>query len=360
MGEADGTRPHKGRGAASKPAGRFQTVTHEPVDDGWRETDTQAPPLRTEVAVDASRSAITWNDSPDLPFDRSINPYRGCEHGCVYCYARPSHAYWDLSPGLDFESRLLMRPEVPRLLEKELADPDYRCAPMALGTNTDPYQPIEKKYGVTRQVLEVLSRAEHPVTITTKSALVERDLDVLAPMAERGQAAVVVSLTTFSRELSRNLEPRAAAPSRRLQVIRSLRQAGIPVGVLVAPVVPVLTDSEIEMILEAVAKAGAGSAGYVLLRLPHEVEGLFREWLTNSYPLKADHVMSQLREVRGGQTSDSRFGRRLTGTGSYAEMIGRRFNLACKRLRLGGHAHALDTSRFTPPPPPTGTQLKLF
>jgi DNA repair photolyase len=344
----------------SNPEGRFEPVTHEEVDDGWGDKDLQPPTLRTEVAVDAARTVITWNDSPDLPFDRSINPYRGCEHGCIYCYARPSHAYWDLSPGLDFESRLIAKPEAARLLEQELAHPDYRCAPMAIGTNTDPYQPVEKQFGITREVLEVLHRCQHPVSLVTKSALVERDLDLLRPMAEAGLATVTVSLTTFDRDLSRRMEPRAAAPNRRLRTIRTLRQAGIPVGILLAPVVPVLTDGEIEMILEAVAAAGAGSAGYVLLRLPHEVEGLFREWLAAHYPLKADHVMSRLTEARDGRANDPEFGTRMTGTGAYAEMIERRFNLACQRLGLGGHDFALDTGRFTPPPPPSGTQLNLF
>jgi len=360
MAGADGGEPRKGRGAISNPEGRFEPVSREPVDDGWGDKDLAPPTLRTEVAADASRTAITWNDSPDLPFDRSVNPYRGCEHGCIYCYARPSHAYWDLSPGLDFESRIIAKPEAARLLEQELAHPDYRCAPMALGTNTDPYQPIEKQYGITREVLEVLHRCQHPVSIVTKSALVERDLDLLAPMAEAGLATVTVSVTTFDRDLSRRLEPRAAAPNRRLRTIRTLREAGIPVGVLMAPVVPVLTDGEIEMILEAVAEAGADSAGYVLLRLPHEVEGLFREWLATHYALKADHVMSRLTEARDGRANDPDFGTRMTGTGAYAEMIGRRFNLACQRLGLAGHDLALDSSRFTPPPPPAGTQLNLF
>ncbi|MFA9461144.1 PA0069 family radical SAM protein [Thiohalorhabdus methylotrophus] len=354
------TDPPKGRGATSNPEGRFESVTHEPVDDGWGDKDPAPPSLRTEVAVDAARSAITWNDSPDLPFDRSVNPYRGCEHGCVYCYARPTHAYWDLSPGLDFESRLLVKPEAARLLEEELAAPDYRCAPMALGTNTDPYQPIEKKYGITRALLETLERTSHPVSVVTKSTLVERDLDVLAPMAARNLATVTVSLTTFNRELSRRMEPRAAAPNRRLRIIKNLTSAGIPVGVLVAPVIPVLTDGELERILEACAEAGAGSAGYVLLRLPHEVEGLFREWLATHYPQKADHVMSRLEEARGGAANDPEFGSRMTGTGAYAELIGRRFNLACQRLRLSGHDNALETGLFTPPPPPSGTQMSLF
>ncbi|HKJ70379.1 MAG TPA: radical SAM protein, partial [Gammaproteobacteria bacterium] len=259
-----------------------------------------------------------------------------------------------------FESRIIAKPEAPRLLEQELAHPDYRCAPMAIGTNTDPYQPIEKSYGITRGLLEVLHRCHHPVSMVTKSALVERDLDLLAPMAEAGLASVTVSVTTFDRDLSRRMEPRAAAPNRRLRTIRTLREAGIPVGVLVAPVVPVLTDGEIEMILEAVAEAGATSGGYVLLRLPHEVEGLFREWLASHYPLKADHIMNRLSEARDGRANDPEFGTRMTGTGAYAEMIARRFNLACQRLGLTGHDFALDTRRFTPPPPPTGTQLNLF
>ncbi|HKL77066.1 MAG TPA: PA0069 family radical SAM protein [Gammaproteobacteria bacterium] len=352
--------PRKGRGAISNPEGRFEPLTREPVDDGWGERDPQPPPLTTEVAVDASRTAITWNDSPDLPFDRSVNPYRGCEHGCVYCYARPSHAYWDLSPGLDFESRLLVKPEAARLLEAELARPDYRCAPMALGTNTDPYQPVEKTYGITREILEVLARTNHPVSIVTKSTLVERDLDLLGPMAAKNLASVTVSFTTFDRTLSRHLEPRAAAPNRRLRILRNLHAAGIPTGILVAPVIPVLTDGEIERILDACAEAGIRSAGYVLLRLPHEVKGLFWEWLTTHYPLKADHVMSRLRDTREGRTNDPDFGSRMTGKGAYADIIGHRFNLACQRLGIGGHDAALATDRFTPPPPPAGAQLSLF
>ncbi len=342
------------------PEGRFEPVTREPVDDGWGSRDLDPPRLQTQVAHDAARTAIAWNDSPDLPFDRSVNPYRGCEHGCVYCYARPSHAYWDLSPGLDFESRILAKPDAPRLLEEELAQPDYQCAPMALGTNTDPYQPLEKRYRITRQVLEVLQRSRHPVSVVTKSALVERDLDILAAMAREDLATVTVSVTTFDRELSRRMEPRAAAPNRRLTTIRTLAEAGIPVGVLVAPVVPVLTDGEMEVILEAVAAAGATSAGYVLLRLPHEVEGLFREWLTAHYPLKANHVMSRLTEAREGRANDPEFGTRMTGTGAYAEMIARRFDLACRRLGLSARERVLDSTRFTAPPPPSGTQLSLL
>jgi DNA repair photolyase len=360
MAGGNGAAPRKGRGAISNPEGRFEPVTREPVDDGWGERDPQPPPIATEVAVDASRTAIAWNDSPDLPFDRSVNPYRGCEHGCIYCYARPSHAYWDLSPGLDFESRLLVKPEAARLLEEELARPDYRCAPMALGTNTDPYQPVEKRYGLTRRILEVLARTNHPVSIVTKSALVERDLDILGPMAAKNLATVTVSFTTFDRTLSRYLEPRAAAPNRRLRILKNLREAGVPSGVLVAPVIPVLTDGEVERILEACAEAGIRSAGYVLLRLPHEVEGLFREWLSSHYPLKADHVMSRLQEMRNGRSNDPAFGSRMTGKGAYADIIQRRFNLACQRLGLQGHDPALDTTQFTPPPPPAGTQLNLF
>jgi DNA repair photolyase len=360
MAGGDEAAPRKGRGAVSNPEGRFEPVSYEPVDDGWGERDPQPPTIATEVATDASRTAITWNDSPDLPFDRSVNPYRGCEHGCIYCYARPTHAYWDLSPGLDFESRLLVRPEAARLLEEELARSDYRCAPLALGTNTDPYQPVEKRYEITRRILEVLARTNHPVSIVTKSALVERDLDLLAPMAEKNLASVTLSLTTFDRALSRYLEPRAAAPNRRLRTLKALREAGVPTGVLVAPVIPVLTDGEIERLVETCAEAGVRSAGYVLLRLPHEVEGLFREWLGTHYPLKADHVMSRLREMREGRANDPEFGSRMTGKGAYAEIIQRRFNLACQRLGLTGHEPGLATDRFTPPPPPAGTQLDLF
>ncbi len=350
--------PRKGRGAGSNPGSRFSPLSHEPIDDGWGSEDPEPPRLATQVAHDASRSVIAWNRSPDLPFDRSINPYRGCEHGCIYCYARPSHAYLDLSPGLDFESRLIAKPDAARLLEAELARPGYECKTMALGTNTDPYQPIEKRYGITRQILEVLAATHHPVAIVTKSALVERDIDLLAPMAEHSLASVTVSVTSLDRGLMRRLEPRAAAPGRRLRTLHALTEAGIPAGVLVAPVMPVLNDGEIERVVEACAEAGARWAAHILLRLPHEVKDLFVDWLEHHYPLKAAHVMSRVRETRGGRENDPQFGTRLTGTGDYAAMIAKRFEVARRRCGLDGDDTTLDTTQFRPPA--RAGQLALF
>ena len=349
----------KGRGAASNPPCRYDRTTAHPVDDGWGSLDDDLPPLETTVQVDATRSIIATNDSPDVPFDRSINPYRGCEHGCVYCFARPTHAFLGLSPGQDFETRLFAKPDAPALLEQELRRPGYRCRVIALGTNTDPYQPIERAHRITRGVLEVLAAYEHPVGVVTKSALILRDVDVLAPMAARRLARAYLSVTTLDRDLSRRLEPRAATPRRRLETIRKLTAAGIPTGVLVAPVIPALNDGEIEAILAAAAEAGATSASYVLLRLPLEVKDLFKEWLAVHAPLKAGHVMSLVRQMRGGRDYDSTWGRRMTGQGAYAEMIGKRFRVACRRLGLGRRDWSLDTSRFRPPPRP-GDQLSLL
>ena len=349
----------KGRGAVSNPASRYDSTTALEMDDGWGILDEDLPPLRTTVSIDSTRRIIARNHSPDLPFDRSINPYRGCEHGCVYCYARPSHAYLGLSPGLDFETRLFAKPDAPALLAAELGKPGYRCSVMALGTNTDPYQPIEREHRITRGVLEVLSAHNHPVAIVTKSALVVRDIDILADMAERRLARVYVSVTTLDRDLARTLEPRAATPQRRIATIRTLAEAGIPTGVMVAPIIPAINDAEIEDILAAVARAGAASASYVMLRLPLEVADLFREWLRVHAPLKADHVMSLVRGMRGGRDYDSAWGRRMTGDGPYAEMIARRFDLAKRRLALGGRDWSLDTTRFRPPPRP-GDQLSLL
>ena len=349
----------KGRGAVSNPASRYDSTTALEMDDGWGILDEDLPPLRTTVSIDSTRRIIARNHSPDLPFDRSINPYRGCEHGCVYCYARPSHAYLGLSPGLDFETRLFAKPDAPALLAAELGKPGYRCSVMALGTNTDPYQPIEREHRITRGVLEVLNAHNHPVAIVTKSALVVRDIDILADMAERRLARVYVSVTTLDRDLARTLEPRAATPQRRIATIRTLAEAGIPTGVMVAPIIPAINDAEIEDILAAVARAGAASASYVMLRLPLEVADLFREWLRVHAPLKADHVMSLVRGMRGGRDYDSAWGRRMTGDGAYAEMIARRFDLAKRRLALGGRDWSLDTTRFRPPPRP-GDQLSLL
>ena len=342
--------PRKGRGACSNPAGRFEPWTVEPADDGWP-GDEPTPAPRTTVAIDRARTVIARNDSPDVPFDRSINPYRGCEHGCIYCYARPSHARLGLSPGLDFETRLYAKPDAPRLLHDELARPGYRCAPIALGANTDPYQPVERRLRITRGILEVLAECRHPVMVTTKSAAVERDLDLLADMARQGLAEVAISVSTLDHALARRLEPRATAPARRIEAIRRLSAAGVPVRVLCAPVIPALNDHELERVLEAAAGAGARSAAYVLLRLPGEVRGLFEEWLAAHYPDRARRVVGALRAARGGRLSDARFGRRMTGEGGYARLLARRFALAARRCGLDRELPPLDTTRFRPPGP---------
>jgi len=327
-------------------------------DDGWRTLD-DLPPFKTTVQADATRKIITRNDSPDIGFDRSINPYRGCEHGCVYCFARPTHAYLGLSPGLDFESKLFVKPEAAQLLEKELAAPSYQPKVIAIGTNTDPYQPIERKYQVMRRILEVLERAGHPVGIVTKSALVLRDVDILARMAERRLAKVALSVTTLDADLARKMEPRAATPMRRLETLRRLAQAGVPTTVMVAPVIPALNDSEIERILEAAQVAGVKEAGYVLLRLPLEVRDLFREWLMANYPERYRHVMKLVRDTRDGKDYDSEWGTRMKGTGPYAWMLGRRFEVACERLGLNVARTTLTTQHFRKPKP-DDAQLKLF
>jgi len=342
-------RARKGRGAVTNRAGRYEPATTELVDDGWSREEDELPPLRTTVTVDTSRSIIAHNKSPDVPFDRSINPYRGCEHGCVYCFARPTHAWLGLSPGLDFESRLFVKPDAARLLEAELAKPGYRPAVIAMGTNTDPYQPLERERRITRQVLEVLSACNHPVGIVTKSALIARDADILGPMAEKRLARAFISITTLDRELARKLEPRAPTPAKRLEAIRALSAAGVPVGVMVAPVIPVLTDSEIERILAAAAEAGATSAGHVMLRLPLEIKDLFVEWLEAHAPGKAKHVLDLVRDTRAGKLNDATFGRRMVGQGRYAELIHKRFELASRKLGLGLRDWHYDLSLFKPP-----------
>jgi DNA repair photolyase len=342
------TRLPRGRGATFNPENRYSATTRAAADDGWGSLDAPLDPLVTSLSVDTSRRVISYNDSPDVGFDRSINPYRGCEHGCVYCFARPSHAWLGLSPGLDFESRLFHKPDAPELLKKELAARGYRPAPIAVGINTDGWQPVERKLRLTRRVLEVLVECRHPFSIVTKSALIERDLDLLQEAARLHLASVAVSVTTLDRTLARRLEPRAAAPHRRLEVIRTLGAAGVPVSVLVAPVIPVLTDGELETILKAARDAGARSAGYVLLRLPHELKDLFRAWLDTHHPNKAGHVMNVLRDMRGGRDYDSRYGVRMRGTGEYAELIARRFELAERRLGFGDFP-PLDCSQFIPP-----------
>ena len=348
----------KGRGAQSNASGRYEPLARIAFDDGWRSLD-ELPPFKTSVQADATRKIITRNDSPDIGFDRSINPYRGCEHGCVYCFARPTHAYLGLSPGLDFESKLFVKPEAAELLAKELASPNYSPKIIAIGTNTDPYQPIERRYKVMRRILEVLDRAGHPVGIVTKSALVLRDLDILARMAERNLAKVALSITTLDPELARKMEPRAAAPLRRLETLRALAQAGVPTTVMVAPIIPALNDSEIERILDRAQAAGVREAGYVMLRLPLEVRDLFREWLVTNYPDRARHVFKLIRDMRDGKDYDSEWGKRMKGTGPYAWLIGRRFEVACERLGLNKKKQKLSTDHFRHPKP-DDAQLSLF
>ena len=346
-----GHQQFKGRGALTNPSVRFEASFVEQTYDGWYQDDLAPNPHET-VLPDRARSVITTNDSPDVGFDKSINPYRGCSHGCIYCFARPSHAYLGLSPGLDFETKLFYKADAVALLEAELAKPKYRCTPIALGINTDGYQPLEKKLGITRSILGVLTRCRHPVTIVTKSALVLRDVDLLADLARDRLVSVMISITSLSHDIKRTLEPRTASPEARLRVLRELTAAGIPAGVLLAPVIPAITDHEMEDILAASREAGATSAGYVLLRLPHEVKILFREWLSEHYPDRAKHVMSLVNQTQGGKDYDSAFGRRMRGTGPYADLLRTRFDLAKRKLGLdsASNRHELNTGLFTPPP----------
>jgi DNA repair photolyase len=348
----------RGRGVHSNASGRYEPLARVSFDDGWQAID-DLPPFKTTVTVDATRKIITRNDSPDLSFDRSINPYRGCEHGCVYCFARPTHAYLGLSPGLDFESKLFMKPNAPELLERELSAPGYVPRTIAIGTNTDPYQPIERRHQIMRRILEVLERAGHPVGIVTKSALVLRDLDILARMAERNLVKVAISVTTLDAKLARTMEPRASTPPRRLETLRQLVKVGVPTSTLVAPVIPAVNDAEIERILEAVAATGVRHAGYVLLRLPLEVRDLFREWLMANFPDRYRHVFKLIRDMRGGKDYDSTFGTRMTGTGPVAWMIGRRFEVACERLGFNKTTVKTTTEHFRLPMP-AAEQLDLF
>jgi DNA repair photolyase len=348
----------RGRAAGMNPSGRFETQDRVALDDGWSTLE-DMPPFRTEVQVERPRSVITRNESPDIPFDRSINPYRGCEHGCIYCFARPTHSYMGLSAGLDFEAKLFAKPDAPRLLERELAKPGYKPRTIAIGTNTDPYQPIEREWRIMRQILEVLNKANHPVAIVTKSALILRDLDVLSSMASRGLAKVAISVTTLDRKLARTMEPRAATPTKRLEAIRALSEAGVPTGVLMAPVIPALNDHEIERVLDSAKAAGANEAGYVLLRLPYEVSPLFRDWLLQNYPDRYRHVMSLVRSMRGGKDYDAEFGKRMKGAGPYAWQISRRFEMATKRLGMVRRSMHLRDDLFVPPDG-SGVQLSLL
>jgi DNA repair photolyase len=348
----------RGRAAGINPAGRFETQERVAFDDGWQTLE-DMPPFKTEVQVEKPRTVITRNDSPDIPFDRSINPYRGCEHGCIYCFARPTHSYMGLSAGLDFEAKLFAKPDAPRLLERELSKPGYKVKPIAIGTNTDPYQPIEREWRIMRQILEVLDKANHPVVIVTKSSLILRDLDILASMAKRGLAKVGVSVTTLDRKLARTMEPRASTPAKRLEAIKALSEAGVPVAVMMAPVIPALNDHEIERILDSGKAAGASEASYVLLRLPLEVSPLFRDWLLQNYPDRYRHVMSLVRSMRDGKDYDAEFGKRMKGAGPYAWQISRRFEMATKRLGLMRRSLQLREDMFVSPNS-DGVQLSLL
>jgi DNA repair photolyase len=349
---------NKGRGATLQIEGRFESVARERVDDGWGTAGEELPPFRTTVTVEKAKSVIQRQNSPDLPYEYSLNAYRGCEHGCIYCYARPSHAYLNLSPGLDFETRLFAKPEAAKLLRAELAKPGYQCSPIALGSNTDPYQPIEREWKITRQILEVLAECKHPLSIVTKSALIERDLDLLVQLARDDLVQVFISVTTLDAEIARKLEPRASSPRRRLQAVQRLNEAGVPCGVLVAPVIPFLTDAELENILQAAHEHGARTAAYALLRLPYELTDLFKDWLAVHYPLKAEHVMSRLREMRGGRENDSAFGSRFSGQGLFAQLLAKRFQLACERWGFNCEEAELDTTRFIRPS--RNGQMSLF
>ncbi len=353
----------KGRGTSSNASGRFEALSYLSPEDIGFETGEEgdAPPSRivTRLIEDQSRSIIATNQSPDIPFDRSINPYRGCEHGCSYCYARPTHAYLGHSPGLDFETLLYTKPKAAALLERALRRPGYAPTPMALGTNTDPYQPLESRLRITRSILEVLGRFQHPLTITTKGALVARDRDLLTPLAARNLAAVAISITTLDPRLARAMEPRASTPAKRLEAVRQLADAGIPVSVMVAPIIPGLNDHEIETVLEAAVEAGAKGAGYVLLRMPLEIKDLFREWLRGAVPDRADRVISLMRQMRGGRDYDPTWRQRMTGSGPLAALIKSRFDKARRRLDLDNPSSDLDTTRFAVPAD-CGDQLNLF
>ncbi|MGH8251292.1 MAG: PA0069 family radical SAM protein [Steroidobacteraceae bacterium] len=351
---------HRGRGAISNRAGRFEALAVEAVDDGWGIADEALPPLQTTVLPEPAQSVISRNQSPDIPFDQSINPYRGCEHGCIYCYARPSHAYVNLSPGLDFETRLFFKQDAAARLREELNRRSYRCSPINLGANTDPYQPLEKRLGITRSLLAVLAESHHPVTVVTKSALVVRDIDLLGQLAAEQLVKVFVSVTTLDDELKRRMEPRAASPAARLAAISKLSAAGIPTGVMFAPVVPAINDHELEGVLDAAAAAGARTAGYLFLRLPGEVRDLFYEWLDTHYPDRAHRVQNRIHSLRSGRDNDPRFGHRMRGQGPFAELLRRRFEASCRRNGLeSGRRDPLTTGLFRPPSR-TPDQMELW
>jgi DNA repair photolyase len=344
--------PAKGRGATINPEGRFEKVAREAADDGWfQDPDEEPQRPRTVITLERVKSIISHNESPDLGFSQSLNPYRGCAHGCVWCFARPSHAYLGLSPGIDFETKLFVKPNAAELLREELSRPGYRCSNLVIGVNTDAYQPIEREHRITRSILEVCAEAHQPIALITKSALIERDIDILGPMAAKNLVSATLSITTLDHGISRYMEPRASAPARRLLAVERLSAAGIPVNVNVAPVIPFLTDSELEAILEASAKAGAISAAYTLLRLPWEVKDIFRAWLEERFPLKAAHVMSRVHEMRNGRDNDPNFGSRMKGQGLFAELLRQRFDKACSRLGLNRRESSfdLDCSQFRPP-----------
>ena len=353
-----GFERRRGRGAGLNPSGRFEPFKRQAVDDGWNTLD-ELPAFKTDVQVEKPKTIISRNTSPDISFDRSINPYRGCEHGCVYCFARPSHAYMGLSAGLDFESKLFVKPNAAELLERELSKPGYEVKSIAIGTNTDPYQPIEKDRRVMREILEVLEAANQPVGIVTKSALVTRDIDILSRMAAKGLVKVALSVTTLDRTLARAMEPRAATPTKRLEAVKALSEAGGPTMVMTAPIIPGLTDSEIERLLEAAQTAGAREVGYVLLRMPLEVSPLFKDWLLRHYPNRYRHVLSLLRSMRDGKDYDAEWGKRMRGTGPYAFQIRRRFEMAARRLGLNESRTQLRCDLFTPPRG-AGVQLALL
>jgi DNA repair photolyase len=357
--EASLRRPVKGRGAVRNVRGRFASTDVVPFDDGWGSCERPPESPVTTLLEERTRKIITRNRSVDVPFDRSINPYKGCEHGCIYCFARPTHAYLDLSPGLDFESRIVIKPEAPRLLRAELAHPKYACKPITLGANTDAYQPIEGRLRITRAILEVLREHRHPVTIVTKSNLVLRDLDLLAPMARRRLATVLVSVTTLDRGLARRMEPRAPTPERRLHAVAKLNGAGVPAGVLASPMIPGLNDHELERIMQGAADAGARNVSYLALRLPHELKDLFEEWLRTHFPDRADKVLGRIRQMRGGRLNDPRFGKRMRGEGPHADLLARRFEVTRRRLGLGVERVDLDTTAFRVPGRP-GPQARLF